>query len=885
MDYPVQIILDLDSDDWGSDLLEVRTDQRGKVQIPLLPEYTSDTAICIPSLDQNPGKNFCMSIDYARPSGVELILAGSIQHSIRESLVSWLAISDAEYYKVEAYDLDEEFYKQENGGLFLFSNTRQHESYEIQRLKSLGNGVNEDSRVFTFQGTDTEFILPPNIIQNQRLAILISAYNKNDILLAQSPGFSPQQNNALGEDSIRFEFKIYGRDNSDVNFDIVSKNEDGEFEILEQFNTGTNPYLQIEKKSEWPQDVWINLYAHGYRSDGSRIRRNIKLNKLWGKTIRLNMQVNFTISLNEEGITWSKVHFADHYTVSVYRYKEAKRTRYIPLLVEYDVVDDRNEPFSTLTLANFRNLVELDSVVYEETLEDITEWSWPSELPRLNHYAVVVKSYSDDGMLTGLSLMKPWPLKTPTLSWDSNNYNKEAAAVSLNGIMMELHKTNSDTLPIYPLAHSKYESLRDRALGQDWGIHNEADLLNNLEGLKDGGTSSSMQNILSILKDESEGPLWKKALDEDFSLKQMRRLQSVLYHREFYDDRLLHAWDWGRATYLIRWGYSLGYISEDEAWKQLFQFQKMIQDEYKSWIDFGQSYVLGRYFWSLSYNTAAEKAQDAWDAFLVQFEKENSPWTGPWIDNDPQINVELWDLDSLLSLESEEEIFEWALDAEKKLNSYPDELESLLSNAPSGWDKHPQIVQMILESYERNQDHKGLIEFVSPYLESFPEYYPFYQILARVQEESSGIEEALHDLNQMDALSRESPENCYLKGRLLYLLKEPEEAIKFLRIAGAEENSDNWYHNNALYITGLIYVDNEDWGTACNLFADLNKRLPENPIYQYYYAVSLLLGSDPDYILIRNLLTDAEESGEVNVPSWIWARVETEYLENEIRVF
>jgi hypothetical protein len=62
----------------------------------------------------------------------------------------------------------------------------------------------------------------------------------------------------------------------------------------------------------------------------------------------------------------------------------------------------------------------------------------------------------------------------------------------------------------------------------------------------------------------------------------------------------LVGWDYARYISLCRWGYSVGYLSEQEAWQGIMHAAGIIQSTFSSWREVGENYLIGREFWSYS---------------------------------------------------------------------------------------------------------------------------------------------------------------------------------------------------------------------------------------------------------------------------------------------
>ena len=89
-----------------------------------------------------------------------------------------------------------------------------------------------------------------------------------------------------------------------------------------------------------------------------------------------------------------------------------------------------------------------------------------------------------------------------------------------------------------------------------------------------------MQEYISNLR-ESFGNL----ISYDFiKLKQMAEL-----YRQSID-----AWDMGRLVLVTRCCFDAGYISDEEAWRYIFNARSLSQKVYTSWEEFARGYVIGR---------------------------------------------------------------------------------------------------------------------------------------------------------------------------------------------------------------------------------------------------------------------------------------------------
>lgn len=168
-----------------------------------------------------------------------------------------------------------------------------------------------------------------------------------------------------------------------------------------------------------------------------------------------------------------------------------------------------------------------------------------------------------------------------------------------------------------------------------WEIQNKADALQTMAWLKVVGHSEQFEQLRVALLTKTNGdqatydklkPLFAQSLKLENTKASSFVLDLVWEHRNDLGDKKLKAWDYGRLVGVARWSYSAGYISEDEAWKNILFAGHQIQSSYSSWQDFEANYLLGRAFWSHNTNNS-----DVTQGIEWMNTNPKSPWkTLPW---------------------------------------------------------------------------------------------------------------------------------------------------------------------------------------------------------------------------------------------------------------
>ena len=168
-----------------------------------------------------------------------------------------------------------------------------------------------------------------------------------------------------------------------------------------------------------------------------------------------------------------------------------------------------------------------------------------------------------------------------------------------------------------------------RLLREQWGIEDRASLLLQLTSLDQGGMRQGFDAIgqrISGLNEEQFQLVLASVRDDKnaaHSLTIARR------HYQRLGAKGLVGWDYSRYVSLCRWGYYVGYLSEEEAWQGIMHAARIIQNTFSSWRELGENYLIGREFWSYSQTQQDGKLmREIYERLLAD---PGSPWNRiPW---------------------------------------------------------------------------------------------------------------------------------------------------------------------------------------------------------------------------------------------------------------
>lgn len=138
-----------------------------------------------------------------------------------------------------------------------------------------------------------------------------------------------------------------------------------------------------------------------------------------------------------------------------------------------------------------------------------------------------------------------------------------------------------------------------KTLNQSCGIRGYTSLISSTDSLLAGGHSKAYNDLIALLNKYPKKSVLKIAKAEHLTPLETSRLYWVSEMKDKLGSHGLEAWDEGRVITWIRWAVGAGYISYDEAIKQITPIVNNIRKNYKTWEDYMAHYVAGRDFYLL----------------------------------------------------------------------------------------------------------------------------------------------------------------------------------------------------------------------------------------------------------------------------------------------
>ncbi|MGA3130202.1 MAG: ankyrin repeat domain-containing protein [Terracidiphilus sp.] len=216
-------------------------------------------------------------------------------------------------------------------------------------------------------------------------------------------------------------------------------------------------------------------------------------------------------------------------------------------------------------------------------------------------------------------------VSTPVYQSSNNGTPSRAQqrwAIAASAILATFDREPLDTLS------SNDSALGVRNMLQNWwDIGNRDEFLQALQWIDEGGHRQLFSTLgartANLSPDELSSAVQHLNAEDANSVTMAHR------YYEKYGAQSLTGWDYARYINLCRWGVSSGYISEEEAWPRVMHAAQILQQTFSSWREFGENYLVGRDFWSLSQTRIDGQQMRA--IYQKLLNDPGSPWNRiPW---------------------------------------------------------------------------------------------------------------------------------------------------------------------------------------------------------------------------------------------------------------
>jgi len=201
-------------------------------------------------------------------------------------------------------------------------------------------------------------------------------------------------------------------------------------------------------------------------------------------------------------------------------------------------------------------------------------------------------------------------------------------ALGCAAVLIERYHGRHDSLSPSKINERNIQKEKE-LLNEWWGINSRNDLFDNLLWLYGEGHRKKFDEMgkhVTALSEEEYSHFLQRNMDDQEIAQEIRIAKE--YYQKLGSKGIL-GWDYSRYICLCRWGYLIGYLSEEEAWQLIMEAARVLQKKFDSWEDLGRNYLIGRQFWS--YKETIEAGYEYDDAHQRLLDMPSSPWNKyPW---------------------------------------------------------------------------------------------------------------------------------------------------------------------------------------------------------------------------------------------------------------
>lgn len=139
-----------------------------------------------------------------------------------------------------------------------------------------------------------------------------------------------------------------------------------------------------------------------------------------------------------------------------------------------------------------------------------------------------------------------------------------------------------------------------------WAVHDRAELLRQIDGLRHGGHQALYDELLLRLRRDRDGGWLTRGLRGPTNRVEMHRIEVVQRESTALGRAGIVAFDISRCVNLARSGHQVGFLSESEAWRIIIAEARRAQTAFDSWKAYGRSFLAGRDFWGGATNDGSQ---------------------------------------------------------------------------------------------------------------------------------------------------------------------------------------------------------------------------------------------------------------------------------------
>lgn len=202
--------------------------------------------------------------------------------------------------------------------------------------------------------------------------------------------------------------------------------------------------------------------------------------------------------------------------------------------------------------------------------------------------------------------------------------------VLLSGVLSCMNAYPINSLEVTQESYEK--AIIGEMLEESWNVQNREEVWQRLVELTEGSHTQEYTTYYHCHM-KQEMPVLEDA-------EQQNRFAFTQVFADQFEPSTMLGWDLGRAAMMVRWGYTMAWITEQESWEWLAKIEHLATTHFKSWKEFGFSYLFGSLYWMSAFDLEEELTTRYYmgssvlnELLNINEEGEQGIWQAyPWIE-------------------------------------------------------------------------------------------------------------------------------------------------------------------------------------------------------------------------------------------------------------
>jgi hypothetical protein len=211
---------------------------------------------------------------------------------------------------------------------------------------------------------------------------------------------------------------------------------------------------------------------------------------------------------------------------------------------------------------------------------------------------IVTIVWSKDGTAVNVGTVVTPPEPPTTVVENTTNFN--AWAIGAGAIFAAAHPSpcpSGCNYDPYVFGMGVQPDIIRGTLRNSWSVRNRDDLIATIGRMIDNGHTVSFAEAYGLVSNLSDFE-YELLLTAADASGERHMWETTRAFGEKWGDKQIKAWDWFRMIHLASWGYSAGYVTQEEAYELMVPVIERLRATFSSWDEANRNYLDGYAWWS-----------------------------------------------------------------------------------------------------------------------------------------------------------------------------------------------------------------------------------------------------------------------------------------------